>query len=67
MTTSPEWRTSSFSSNQGNCVAIATPDPSTTLIRNSQHPDCGTLCLPTATVADFVAACRAGELDDLAG
>ena len=35
------------------------------MVRNSKAPERGCLAFPTAAVADFVAACRSGELDDL--
>jgi hypothetical protein len=35
------------------------------MIRNSKAPERGILALPSAAIAEFVAACRAGELDDL--
>ena len=59
------WRKSTYSTNGPDCVEVATPDPSTVLVRNSNHPDRGTLAFPTAAVAAFVAACQTGDLDDL--
>lgn len=64
MTEPLKWRKSAFSSNQGNCVEIAADGP-TVLVRNSNRPAAGVLSLPRPAVAAFVAACRAGELDDL--
>jgi hypothetical protein len=58
------WKKSTFSSNGVDCVEIATTSDAA-LIRNSQHPDRGALTLPSPVLAAFVAACRAGELDDL--
>jgi hypothetical protein len=59
------WRISSYSTQNGSCVAVAgTPDG--VLLRNSVHPDRGTLRFDPAAMAAFVAACAAGELDDLA-
>jgi ADP-ribose pyrophosphatase YjhB (NUDIX family) len=60
-----DWRKASASASDGACVEVATPDPSTVLVRNSHHPHRGTLALPAAAVATFVAACAAGEHDDL--
>lgn len=54
---------SSYSSTNGSCVAIAETDDGTVHVRNSNHPDRGTLAFPAETVAAFVAACAAGELD----
>jgi hypothetical protein len=35
-------------------------------VRNSNAPDAGTLLIPAAALAAFVAGARAGEFDDLA-
>ena len=35
------------------------------LVRNSNHPDAGTLALVPATINTWIAGCRAGDLDDL--
>lgn len=59
------WTKSTFSTSNGACVEIATPDPDTVLLRNSQHPDRGTLAFPVEAMATFVGACKAGELDGL--
>ncbi len=59
------WRKSTYSSTNGACVEIGTDDGPTVAIRNSNHPDRGTLTLPAAAVSSFVASCAAGELDDL--
>jgi hypothetical protein len=58
------WRKSSYSKGTGDCVEVAETDASV-VVRNSNHPDRSMLVVPTAAVAGFVAACRAGELDDL--
>lgn len=58
------WRKSSFSGSGGNCVEIAAT-PGTVHLRSSQHPDRSVLALPPAVVAEFVAACQAGEYDHL--
>lgn len=64
MTTPLRWRISSFSGSNGSCVAVAeTPDG--VMVRNSNAPDRVTLELDPAAVAAFVAACSAGELDDV--
>jgi hypothetical protein len=62
--TQPRWRISSFSTNNGSCVAVAAVDD-TVAIRNSNHPDRNTLTLDPAAMAAFVAACSAGECDNL--
>jgi hypothetical protein len=59
------WTKSSYSSANGDCVELGTDGGPAIHIRNSQHPDRGHLTVPATSVADFVAACAAGELDDL--
>jgi hypothetical protein len=67
MTTHPTgWRKSSYSDNAQNCVELATT-PGAAHLRDSKHPDAGSLTFPPAEVAALVAAARAGELDHLAG
>jgi ribosomal protein L2 len=66
MTDQPRWRKSSSSVDQGNCVELAEL-PDGVALRNSNHPDAGTLVVSRAGMAGFVAACRAGDLDDLDG
>jgi hypothetical protein len=58
-----KWRISSHSANSGSCVAIADCGDAVA-IRNSNHPDRTTLSLSHQAVAEFVAACAVGQLDD---
>lgn len=58
-------RISSYSTTGGSCVALTETDDHV-LVRNSNAPDRGTLVLSPASVAAFIAASVAGELDDLA-
>jgi hypothetical protein len=60
------WRKSSYSKGDSACVELGEADGAVH-VRNSNHPERGTLALPAAAVADFIAACRAGHNDDLAG
>jgi hypothetical protein len=62
MTTPTTWRTSSYSGSNGDCVAVA-ENAGSVLVRNSNHPDRGTLSLSAHAMANFVAACAAGEWD----
>lgn len=64
MTDSVRWRISSFSGQNGSCVAVA-ESGDTVLVRNSNHPDQGTLAVSADAMAAFVAAVAAGEYDDL--
>jgi hypothetical protein len=64
MTTHSHWRKSSYSASGTNCVELADAGE-TVLLRDSKHPDEGHLTVARSELAAFVAACRAGELDDL--
>jgi hypothetical protein len=57
------WRKSSFSS-QTSCVEMA-PNGELVAVRNSNHPDTGTLWLTGVQLADLLAGVKAGEVDDL--
>jgi hypothetical protein len=57
------WRKSSFSTTNGSCVEVRDLGRSVA-VRNSNHPDRGTLILEPTSVAALVAACAAAELDD---
>ena len=59
-----DWRKSSFSASNSTCVEVAATVGGV-LVRNSNHPDAGTLPFDRAAMVAFVDACRAGELDDL--
>ena len=57
------WRISSFSGQNGSCVAVA-ESGDTVLVRNSNHPDRGTVSVSPGAMAAFVAACARGEMDE---
>lgn len=59
------WRKSSFSNGGGQCVEVARLDDGTTAIRNSNHPNAGTLIITTSQMSGFLHGCKAGEFDDL--
>jgi hypothetical protein len=61
------WRKSTFSGSGGTCVEVAQSPDGTVLVRNSNHPDAGTLSFTPAEMAAWIAGCQAGEFDDLAG
>jgi Domain of unknown function (DUF397) len=66
MTESPlQWRTSTYSSGTNSCVEVAKTDGGV-LVRNSNHPDAGTILFTPAEMAAWVKGCAAGEFDDLA-
>lgn len=58
-----DWRTSSFS-NGGTCVEIG-EDGGRIAVRNSVHPDRGTVYFTRDEMAAWIAGCKAGEFDDL--
>jgi hypothetical protein len=66
MTHPTPWRKSTYSSSTQNCVELATAG-ATVLLRDSKHPEHGHLTFTRAELALFVAAAKAGELDDMAG
>jgi hypothetical protein len=64
MTEQPHWRKSSFSGSQGNCVELAKTAEGIA-VRNSNHPDAGTLTFTPAELRAFVHGVKAGEFDEL--
>lgn len=58
------WRTSSFT-DRGNCVAVARLGDGRVALRNSNHPDAGTLVLAPSALRAWIEALKAGEFDDL--
>ena len=61
------WRKSSYSGQNSACVEIGEPGDGSLLVRNSNHPDAGTLALAPTVMATWVAGTKSGDLDDLAG
>jgi hypothetical protein len=60
-----DWRISSFSGQGSSCVAVAKLDDGGVAVRNSNHPDAGTVTFTHAEWAAFAAGMDAGEFDDL--
>lgn len=58
-----KWRKSRFSDG-GHCVELAATHTGVAL-RNSNHPDAGTLALTRSQLQDIIGAVKAGELDPL--
>ncbi|MEU2308283.1 DUF397 domain-containing protein [Streptomyces misionensis] len=54
MTVSPRWFTSSYSSNGGNCVEVATNLPGTVPVRDTKDRDAGTLTFSANSWSAFV-------------
>ncbi|MFE7191796.1 DUF397 domain-containing protein [Kitasatospora sp. NPDC057541] len=59
------WRKSSYSSNGGQCVEVATPHLTTVHVRDSKDPDGPALLFPAPAWHPFLTAVRAGEFDIL--
>jgi hypothetical protein len=59
------WRKSSFTGDQGDCVEVANLTVDEYVVRNSNHPDRGTLVFTRAELAAWIKGCKAGEFDDL--
>ena len=62
----PRWRKSSYSGTNGDCFEISDLWNDTTAVRNSNHTTAGSLVFASSNMGAFIAACRAGEFDDLA-
>jgi hypothetical protein len=58
-----DWRKSSYSSNQGNCVEVATGAPGEVAVRDSKDPDGPVLVFTTAEWQSFGAGVKAREAD----
>lgn len=58
----PQWRTSSYSGGQNNCVQLAA-FPAGVGVRDSKNPGAGALHIPAATWAGLTARVKAGEFD----
>jgi hypothetical protein len=58
------WRKSSYSVNGTQCVELAEAGRAV-WVRDSKRPGHGHLAFSRSELAAFVAACRAGEYDDL--
>ena len=59
-----QWRKSSFSGANGDCVELARLGTEIAL-RHSRTPEQGTIVYTRSELAAFIAGCKAGEFDDL--
>lgn len=59
------WRKSTYSGTGNDCVEMGATNGGVA-IRNSNHPDDGTLIVPRAALAGLLDCTRSGELDHLA-
>jgi hypothetical protein len=60
-----QWRKSSFSGVEGECVESALLSDGSIAVRNSKNPAAGTLHFTRAEISSWVRGCKAGEFDDL--
>ncbi len=58
----PQWRKSSRSTDQPNCVEVAIT-AAAVAVRDSKHPTGGALAVPPPTWTAFTTALRANEFD----
>jgi Domain of unknown function (DUF397) len=58
------WQKSSFSP-ETNCVEVAQLPDGTVAVRNSNHPDAGTLHFTPSEMAAWIDGCTAGEFEHL--
>lgn len=59
-----QWRKSTFSTTNGDCVELAT-DGAAVYVRDSKAPDAGTLALSAESWRELLGTARSGELDHL--
>lgn len=64
MTSPIPWRKSTFSSGTGSCVELCRDADGQIFVRNSNHPDAGTLTFTRAEMEAWLAGCAAGEFSD---
>lgn len=60
------WRKSSFSGDQGSCVETAALPDGRVAVRNSNHPEAGTVFFTRGEIDAWLKGVKAGEFDDLA-
>jgi Domain of unknown function (DUF397) len=62
--TTAQWRTSSFSGNNGTCVQIATLPNGRIAVRNSNHPEDGIILSTHTEINAWITRIKTGELDN---
>lgn len=61
--TRADWRKSTFSSNNGNCVEVAANIPGIVAVRDSKNPDGAVLVVTADEWSAFVAGMKTGQFD----
>lgn len=61
--TNAQWRKSSRSSDQGQCVELALNIPGVGAVRDSKAPEQGALVFTPAQLQSFLSKVKSGELD----
>jgi hypothetical protein len=61
--TTARWRISSYSGNNGSCVAIAALPDGRVAVRNSNRPEGGVVLFSGAGMRSWLAGVKAGEFD----
>jgi hypothetical protein len=62
--TTAQWRTSSFSGNNGTCVQIAALPNGRIAVRNSNHPEDGIILSTRTEINAWITRIKTGELDN---
>lgn len=59
------WRKSSYSNGSGDCVEVADLPDGTIAVRNSKHPEAGTVFFTPSEMYAFLRGVKDGEFDYL--
>ena len=59
------WRKSSYSNGSGDCVEVADLPDGTIAVRNSKHPEAGTVFFTPSEMNAFLMGVKDGEFDYL--
>src|SRR6266851_7296922 len=62
-----QWRKSSYSNSQGNCVEVSALADGSVAVRNSRDPQGPALLYTRAEITAMIAGIKDGEFDDLLG
>jgi hypothetical protein len=62
-----QWRKSSYSNSQGNCVEVSAMTDGSVAVRNSRFPQGPALLYTRAEITALIQGVKDGEFDDLLG